>query len=56
MNFNLTVFKDKLEKLYGPQAKHKNISFHVYTTPLTEKVPFSKNKLLQITGNLISNA
>jgi signal transduction histidine kinase len=54
--FNLTVFKDKLEKLYGPQAKHKNISFNVSTTPLTEKVPFSKNKLLQITGNLISNS
>ncbi|WAC14282.1 sensor histidine kinase [Dyadobacter pollutisoli] len=54
--FNLTVFKDKLEKLYGPQAKHKNIRFQVLTTTLTEKVPFSKNKLLQITGNLISNA
>lgn len=54
--FNLMVFKDKLEKLYGPQAKHKNIRFYVHTTPLTEKVPFSKNKLLQITGNLISNS
>ncbi|MEO6283847.1 MAG: GAF domain-containing sensor histidine kinase [Dyadobacter sp.] len=54
--FNLAVFKDKLEKLYGPQAKHKNVSFNVFTTPLTEKVPFAKNKLLQITGNLISNS
>jgi signal transduction histidine kinase len=54
--FNLTVFKDKLEKLYGPQAKHKNINFHVHTTPLTENISISKSKLLQITGNLISNA
>lgn len=54
--FNLAIFKDKLEKLYGPQAKHKNIHFHISTSPLTENIPFSKNKLLQITGNLISNS
>ncbi|MGV3603879.1 MAG: GAF domain-containing sensor histidine kinase [Dyadobacter fermentans] len=54
--FTLTIFKDKLEKLYGPQAKHKRIAFEVNTSPLTENIHFSKNKLLQITGNLISNA
>lgn len=55
-SFNLAVFKDKLEKLYGPQAKHKSIRFAVHTSPLTENISFSKNKLLQITGNLISNS
>ncbi|MCF2505875.1 GAF domain-containing sensor histidine kinase [Dyadobacter sp. CY107] len=54
--FNLTLFKEKLLKLYEPQAKHKNVVFVVNTSILTENVAFSKNKLLQITGNLISNA
>lgn len=54
--FNLTMFKEKLLKLYEPQAKHKNVKFIVTTSILTENVAFSKNKLLQITGNLISNA
>ncbi|MEJ7778817.1 MAG: GAF domain-containing sensor histidine kinase [Daejeonella sp.] len=53
---NLKVFKEKLEKLYTPQAKIKGINFNVSISPETETVPFSKNKLLQITGNLISNA
>lgn len=54
--FNLTLFKEKLLKLYEPQARHKNIVLAVNTSILTENVTFSKNKLLQITGNLISNA
>ncbi|MCF0069946.1 GAF domain-containing sensor histidine kinase [Dyadobacter sp. CY261] len=54
--FTLTIFRDKLEKLYGPQAKHKNIRFLVHTSQLTENIHFSKSKLLQITGNLISNS
>ncbi|MDR6805781.1 signal transduction histidine kinase [Dyadobacter sp. BE34] len=54
--FTLMIFKDKLEKLYGPQGKHKNIRFRVETSPLTENIHFSKSKLLQITGNLISNS
>ncbi|MCE7064721.1 GAF domain-containing sensor histidine kinase [Dyadobacter sp. CY326] len=54
--FDLIMFKDKLVKLYGPQAVHKNITFYVNTSPLTEHIPVSKSKLLQITGNLISNA
>ena len=54
--FTLTIFKDKLEKLYGPQAKHKNVRFEVNTSALTENIHFSKSKLLQITGNLISNS
>lgn len=53
---SLATFKGKLEKLYQPQAKNKNIEFAVSTNPQTEHVPFSRNKLLQITGNLISNS
>ncbi len=55
-DFSLVVFKDKLEKLYGPQAKNKNIIFSVNISLSSATTPFSKNKLLQITGNLISNA
>jgi signal transduction histidine kinase len=54
--FNLLLFKDKLEKLYQPQAKSKGINFTININPETAGTPFSKNKLLQITGNLISNA
>ena len=54
--FNLILFKEKLLKLYEPQAKHKKVFLNVETSSLTENVAFSKNKLLQITGNLISNA
>ncbi|WP_026464963.1 GAF domain-containing sensor histidine kinase [Adhaeribacter aquaticus] len=53
---NLQLFKDKLEKLYLPQAKNKEIDFTVTLNPANGIVPFPKNKLLQITGNLISNA
>jgi signal transduction histidine kinase len=54
--FNQLVLKEKLEKLYKPQAVNKKISFSVSTNAQTEVIPFSKNKLLQIIGNLISNS
>jgi signal transduction histidine kinase len=54
--FNLLLFKDKLEKLYIPQARNKNITFTIHLSPNSASTRFSKNKLLQITGNLISNA
>jgi signal transduction histidine kinase len=54
--FNLLLFKDKLEKLYAPQARNKNIKFAVNISPEKATTPFAKNKLLQIIGNLISNA
>lgn len=54
--FNLLVLKDKLEKLYSAQAKPKSISFSVNITDKNAEIPFSKNKILQIAGNLISNA
>jgi signal transduction histidine kinase len=55
-DFTLLDFKQKLEELYIPQALNKNINYSVVTSALTEEVPCTKNKLLQITGNLISNA
>ncbi|MES2331501.1 MAG: ATP-binding protein [Bacteroidota bacterium] len=54
--FNLLVFKDKLEKLFRPQAIPKDIHFSVNIIGVNESFPISKNKLLQIAGNLISNA
>ena len=54
--FNLIMLKDKLEKLYQPQARNKNIKFNVFISPETATIPFSRNKLLQIIGNLVSNA
>lgn len=54
--YNLVSFKEKLERLFAPQAANKKISLRVLTDSKTEDIPFSKNKLLQITGNLISNA
>lgn len=53
---NLSTFKNKLEQLYALQAKNKNIEFVVNANTKAQETPFSKNKLLQITGNLISNA
>lgn len=53
---NLIAFKEKLEKLYLPQAMHKKIQFEVKTDRQSDQKPFNKNKLLQIAGNLISNA
>ena len=54
--FNLEMLRDKLEQLYRPQERNKNIQFDISLSPETAKVPFSRTKLLQITGNLISNA
>jgi len=53
---DMKSFGENLEKLYIPQAKSKNIQFDVNINPRAMGIPFPKNKLLQITGNLISNA
>lgn len=55
-NFNLLILKEKLLKLYTPQAKYKEINFIVNSNEVNESIPFAKNKVLQIAGNLISNA
>jgi signal transduction histidine kinase len=54
--FNLHIFKDKLERLYTPQTISKGIELEVNVTEKTKFVPFLKNKVLQITGNLINCA
>jgi signal transduction histidine kinase len=54
--FTQVMLKEKLEKLYCSQAKNKKVNFEVHTDAATENMPFSKNKLLQIIGNLASNA
>lgn len=54
--FNLHIFKDKLERLYTPQAISKGIELEVNLSERTQFVAFMKNKVLQITGNLINCA
>lgn len=54
--YNLLSFKERLERLFAPQAANKKITLQIFTDTKTEDIPFSKNKLLQIAGNLISNA
>lgn len=54
--FTLSGFKELLVKLYIPQALNKQIDFTVDIEPKSEELPVSRNKLLQIIGNLISNA
>lgn len=54
--YNLLSFKQSLEKLFAPQAANKKITLKIITDSKTEDIQFSKNKLLQIAGNLISNA
>ncbi|GAB3037103.1 GAF domain-containing sensor histidine kinase [Spirosoma pulveris] len=54
--FHQAKLKAGLEKLYAPQALAKGIKFSVSTEASTELIPFSRNKIAQIAGNLISNA
>lgn len=54
--FHQVRLKATLEKLYTPQAMAKGIDFSVSTDATTELLPFSRNKVVQIAGNLISNA
>ncbi|MFP8488936.1 GAF domain-containing sensor histidine kinase [Gracilimonas sp. Q87] len=54
--FNLYTLKDKLEQLYIPQAKAKYIDLTIVNESENAEIPFPKNKILQILGNIISNA
>lgn len=54
--FHQVKLKETLEKLYTPQALVKGVQLSVNTDASTELMPFSRNKVLQIVGNLISNA
>jgi len=55
-DFTLLSFKEKLEKLYAPQANKKQIELTLNIKVGQEQKAVSKNKLLQIAGNLITNA
>jgi len=52
----LPLLKEKLEKLYWVKARNKKITFQIDSNPSVNEFSFSNNKLLQITGNLLSNA
>lgn len=53
---NLSIFKCKFDDLYKVQATNKGIQLQIHLNEGDILSPFPKNKLLQITGNLISNA
>lgn len=48
--------RDKLEQLYGPQAKSKEIDLTIICAEESSFLVFPKAKLLQIIGNLLSNS
>lgn len=52
----LNSFKERLEQLYTPQAKSKSILFTVQVNSKVGDIAFPQSRLMQIAGNLISNA
>lgn len=55
--YTIHALKEKLERLYGPQALNKDIVFKVQIDPSSAAdALFSKNKIIQIIGNLVTNA
>lgn len=56
LGLSLASVGEKLSQLYTPQAMNKNIRFTVNVEQGSEDIQVSRNKLFQISGNLISNA
>lgn len=54
--FTLSTFATRLEALYGSQARYKNVKIDFLFNEEIKDFHFSRKKLLQIAGNLISNA
>ncbi|MDN3690530.1 GAF domain-containing sensor histidine kinase [Cyclobacterium jeungdonense] len=54
--YNLLTLKKKLKNLYGVQGNQKNVELSVEVNGENKEIAFPKTKLLQILGNLISNA
>lgn len=54
--FNCSGFCQKLNELYQPQARSKNVKLNIRTSEESDDVVFSRNRLLQIVGNLITNS
>lgn len=52
----LSSLKESLEKLFAPQALNKQVTLNIHTDAHADKMTFPRNKLIQIIGNLISNA
>ena len=55
-NAELLALKRRFEQLYTPQARSKNIELKIEIKGSDDDVEFPQNKLMQIAGNLISNA
>jgi len=53
---NLGTFRERLERLYSPQARSKNILLTITVADAGKSLAFPQNKLVQIAGNLVSNA
>ncbi|MEQ9308439.1 MAG: HAMP domain-containing sensor histidine kinase [Balneolaceae bacterium] len=53
---NLEKLSSKLERLYSPLAVKKGIDFKVSINEKHDDVQFESSKILQILGNLVSNA
>ncbi|WP_373519991.1 GAF domain-containing sensor histidine kinase [Aquiflexum sp.] len=56
LEYNLFTLKEKIYDLYAVQAKQKEVTLSVHLKSQNGDIPFPQNKLLQILGNLISNA
>lgn len=54
--YNLITLSQKLLELYEPQARSKGVKLEVQHSDGNSNIPFPKNKILQIIGNVISNA
>jgi len=54
--FTPSTFAIRLEALYAPQARYKDVKLSFLFNEEIEGFHFSSKKLLQIAGNLISNA
>ncbi|WP_162340697.1 GAF domain-containing sensor histidine kinase [Cyclobacterium salsum] len=54
--YNLLTLKEKLKDLYEVQGEQKKVELSVEVKGENQENPFPKTKLLQILGNLISNA
>ncbi len=55
-DFTLNIVKNKIKTMFEPQALVKSIQFDVEVFAPNAEVPFPKNKILQILGNLVSNS
>jgi len=54
--FTAHTFSQKLKDLFEPQARSKQIGLQIQTGDESASLSFPRTKLLQIAGNLISNA